>query len=267
MSNQTIFLVIITALAIVGISLYFCSCNKSRGAQNVQAITTTDPEFAALWQNFIEHDVKPHNMLNNKTRYMVLLAAHIAAQSVNEYKLILNEALDNGLTPVEVKEIVYQAVPYVGMAKVYDFFSAANEVLSARGVKLPLENQATTTPSTRFDKGLATQIKLFGEKITEMRENTPKEQAHINDFLAANCFGDYYTRGGIDLQTRELLTFALLISLGGVDAQARAHAKANLDAGNDKETLIAVVTQLLPYIGYPRSLNAIAAINDVAHSK
>jgi 4-carboxymuconolactone decarboxylase len=108
-----------------------------------------------------------------------------------------------------------------------------------------------------------TNILIFGEAIDTMRQRSPKDELHIQDFLAANCFGDYYTRDGIDLKTRELLTFAMLISLGGCDPQVKGHVTGNLKVGNDRTRLIDVVTQLLPYIGYPRSLNALRAIDEV----
>ena len=96
-----------------------------------------------------------------------------------------------------------------------------------------------------------------------MRESAPAELKHIQDYLSANCFGDYYTRNGLDIKTRELLTFAVLVSMGGAEPQARAHVQANLNVGNSRENLIDTVTQLLPFIGYPRSLNAINVINEV----
>ena len=81
--------------------------------------------------------------------------------------------------------------------------------------------------------------------------------------LSANCFGDYYTRRGLDLNQRELLTFAILISLGGADAQVKGHIKGNYNIGNSKQLMLDTITYLLPYIGYPRSLNAISALNEV----
>jgi 4-carboxymuconolactone decarboxylase len=68
---------------------------------------------------------------------------------------------------------------------------------------------------------------------------------------------------GLDLKTRELLTFVFLISLGGCEPQVKAHVTGNLKIGNDRERLIEVVTQLLPYIGYPRSLNALRMIDEI----
>jgi 4-carboxymuconolactone decarboxylase len=99
--------------------------------------------------------------------------------------------------------------------------------------------------------------------IDKMRQQSPKDQMRIQDFLAANCFGDYYTRNGLDLKTRDLLTFAMLISLGGCEPQVKGHVTGNLKAGNDRTRLIDVVTQLLPYIGYPRTLNALRVIDEV----
>ena len=81
---------------------------------------------------------------------------------------MLGAALTVGVTPVEIKEIVYQAVPYVGMAKVFDFIHATNEVLTERGVALPLPGQSTTTPETRAEKGLAVQKQIVGsERVDE----------------------------------------------------------------------------------------------------
>jgi 4-carboxymuconolactone decarboxylase len=126
-----------------------------------------------------------------------------------------------------------------------------------------LEGQSTTTPETRREKGLAIQKAIFGEMIERMYQQSPKDQLHIQEFLSANCFGDYYSRRGLDIKTRELLTFAMLISLGGCEPQVKGHIQGNASVGNNKEVLLDVVTQLLPYIGYPRTLNALRCLNEV----
>ena len=78
--------------------------------------------------------------------------------------------------------------------------------------------------------------------------------------LTETCFGDFYTRGGLDLKTRELLVFCGLATLGGTDRQMASHALGNLKAGNTGETLIAAMIQCYPYIGFPRISNAINII-------
>jgi len=230
-------------------------------------LAVTDPELIEVFDNFAFDEVLGYGNLDTRTRLMVILASLIASQALGEYKVMLGGALNVGVTPVEVKEIVYQAVPYVGIARVYDFIHATNEILESRGVKLPVEAQSTTSPETRFDKGLALQKAIFGETIDKMYQDSPANLIHIQKYLSANCFGDYITRTGIDLKTRELLTFSMLLSLGGCEPQLKGHIQGNLNVGNDKATLLSVVTQILPYVGYPRTLNAIRSLNEVVPEK
>ncbi|WP_395538286.1 carboxymuconolactone decarboxylase family protein [Lactiplantibacillus pentosus] len=90
-----------------------------------------------------------------------------------------------------------------------------------------------------------------------------KRAKHFATFLADNCFGDYYTRKGLDAKTRELITFAMLISLGGADPQVKGHIRNNVTVGNDKDTLLSTITVLLPFIGYPRTLTALNLLNEI----
>lgn len=223
-----------------------------------------DPELFEIFDSFALGEVLGHGGLDARTRLMCILASNVASQGRAAFRATLDAALGAGVTPVEVKEVLYQAVPYVGMAKVADFIGAANDVLEARGVGLPLERQSTTTPANRFEKGLAVQRSIFGAgHIDAMREAAPENQKHIQQYLSDNCFGDFLTRGGLDVKTRELVTFSLLVSLGGCEPQVKGHIAGNVNLGNDKAVLLAVVTQLLPYIGYPRTLNAIGCLNEV----
>lgn len=230
---------------------------------HTSTLKVTDPEFIELFDNFAFDEVIAATNLDIKTRLMVILVSLIAQQTLSEFKVMLGAALNVGVTPIEIKEIVYQSVPYVGIAKAFDFIHATNDILQSRGIKLPLEGQSTTTPENRFAQGLALQKAIFGDRIDTMRQQAPANQLHIQDFLSDNCFGDYYTRTGLDVKTRELLTFAILMSLGGCEPQLKGHIQGNVNVGHDKEFLLSVVTQLMPYNGYPRTLNAIRCINEV----
>jgi 4-carboxymuconolactone decarboxylase len=229
-------------------------------------LKVTDPELVELFDNWAFDEVLKQSVLDVRTRLMVQLAAIMACQAVGEYRVMLGGALNVGVTPIEVKEIVYQAVPYLGIARVFDFLHATNEVLRERGVALPLEGHSTTTPETRFAEGLAAQKRIFGDAIDKMRAGAPKDQLHIQDFLAANCFGDYYTRRGLDLKTRELLTFAMIASMGGCEPQLAGHVAGNVAVGNGRAMLVSTITQLLPFIGYPRTLNALRIVNEGTHA-
>ncbi len=223
----------------------------------------TDPELIEIFDNFAFDEVIGFGGLDTKTRLMMILGSTIASQALSEYRVMVGAALNVGVTPVEIKEILYQSVPYVGIAKVLDFIHATNESLQSKGIQLPLKGQSTVSPETRHAKGLDLRKQVFGDTTEKMYSESPKDQLHFQKYLSANCFGDYYTRTGLEIKTRELLTFAMLVSLGGAEPQVKSHIQGNLNIDNGKEILLSVVTQLLPYIGYPRALNAIRCLNEV----
>lgn len=219
----------------------------------------TDAEFMERFERFAFKEVVNENgqQLDDETRYMAILATLIGCQGIDAYEVILPMALDGGLSPVVVKEIVYQSVDYLGMGRIWPFLGVTNLVMEARGVHLPLPDQSTTTMQDRLEKGIQAQADIFGEQMKEVWKDN-----HINKWLAANCFGDYYTRNGLSLAQREMITFCFLLAQGGCEPQLIAHAKGNMNLGNDKDFLIRVISQCLPYIGYPRSLNAVNCVKE-----
>ena len=225
-----------------------------------------DPEFKELFNNFAFDEVINSNDLEDRTQMMAILATLIGCQGIEEFKVMLPAALNLGVTPVEVKEIVYQSVAYLGIGRVLSFIQGTNEILKERGIELPLEGQSTTTRENRLEKGIQAQVDIFGEGMKEFYKSGPEESKHINYWLAANCFGDYYTRKGLDYKEREMITFCFLAAQGGCEPQLTSHAMANMKIGNDKIFLIKIISACLPFIGYPRSLNALSCVNNAAEN-
>lgn len=221
----------------------------------------TDPEFMERFHHFADDEVvnEQGQQLDAPTRYLAILATLIGCGGVEAYQELLSAALENGVAPVMVKETVYQAVDYLGYGRMLAFLQTTNKVFAEKGIESPLPSQATTTMENRLEKGAAAQAEIFGEQMKEAWK-----KGHINRWLAANCFGDYYTRTGLDLKQREMITFCFLMAQGGCEPQLTAHARGNINLGNDKAFLLRVVSQCLPYIGYPRSLNAISCIQNAA---
>ena len=229
-------------------------------AKNIheKVLKVNDPEAWERIDHFAFEEVQDDIDLPNKTKLLSNLAYLLGMQGLEEYSLMLPVALDNGVSPVEAKEVVYQAVDYLGLGRVMPFFEATNQVLLDRGVKLPLPSQATTTMKNRLEKGEETQIRLFGPQMKDVAK-----KGIINKWLVDNCFGDYYTRKGLDDKEREMITFCYLAAQGGCEPQLLAHAKANVGLENDQQFLTKIVLANVPFIGYPRSLNAINVINQV----
>jgi len=229
------------------------------------SLSDTDPEFWAYHSDFALGEVLADSALSRSDRLTYQLAATIAIGAHAPFRSLLAAALEHGVTPIQVKEVAYQAVAYVGSARVVDFIAITNEVLTQRGVALPLAGQSTTTPEDRMDLGIAVQRQIVGtETVDAMYDDAPTDALRFQRFLSANCFGDHYTRTGFDVRQRELITFALLVALGGADTQVKGHVTANRTVGNTRAQLLDVLTVLLPHIGYPRTLNGLAQVNAAA---
>ena len=230
-------------------------------------LEATDPEFVSLFASFAFDEVLRETKLDDRTRFLAILATCLGCGGREEFRRILVGALEVGLDPVAVKEVLYQLTAYLGIARTYPFFFIANEIMDARGIALPLPGQGTTTPEDRVEKGEAKQVAYFGEHMRGFASSGAPGREHINRWLSGNCFGDYYTRGGLSDREREMITFCCLSAQGGCEPQLTSHASANLNLGNDEAFMVDVVSQCLPYIGYPRSLNALRCLSDAVAAR
>ena len=228
------------------------------------AFLETDPEFIERFDNFAFDEVVTSDDLDDKTRFTAILSSLLGCQGIDEYRAMLPAALNSGVTPVEVKEIVYQSVAYLGIGRAFPFLKATNDVLLARAVKLPLAGQAGTTMENRLEAGEQAQIDIFGAGMRGFADTGRDTNGQVNKWLTDNCFGDWYIRGGLDYKQREMITFCFLAAQGGCEPQLTSHAAANMRVGNDREFLVKVVLQCVPYIGYPRALNALRCVNEAA---
>lgn len=266
--------VIATCVAAGGLSIWkeeiMASTDKAKdylkkiNSPEYMSLAKTDPEFVEFFDNFAFDEVVNSGDLDDKTRFMAILAALLGCQGVDEYRIMLGGALNFGLTPVECKEIVYQAVAYLGIGRVCPFLKITNDVFTSRGIELPLPPQGATTRENRREKGTQAQVEIFGDGMRDFWKSGPAETRQINYWLAANCFGDYYTRGGLNLKQREMVTFCYIMAQGGCEPQLVAHAKGNMNMGNDRLFLIKIIFQLVPYLGYPRCLNALRCVDEAA---
>lgn len=227
-------------------------------------LQNTDPEWVDIIANFSQKETVSVSRLTQKEQMLCILFALLGCQGMGEFQNMLHAALNMKIDPVAIKEVIYQATAYLGIGRTYDFLVAANQITEQHGIRLPLKPQATTDETTRFEAGLDKQVALFGADMAKRQTDGPVLRRNINRWLADNCFGDYYTRNGLNDQERELITFCFILAQGGCENQLRGHTAGNFGVGNDKEKLYSVVEQCMPYIGYPRSLNAMNIIDEMS---
>jgi 4-carboxymuconolactone decarboxylase len=223
----------------------------------------TDPDLQNILNRFIFGEVFYQGKLGDKTRELITLVVLAANQTLPQLKAHTGAALNVGLTPVEIKEALYQCAPCLGFPKTLNAINEANAVFQERGIALPVESQRQVEEDTRFDEGLKVRAEIFGDGMYQSVQNAPLVQKHIQEYLCSFCFGDFYTRSGLDLKTREILTLCIVSALGGCESQVKVHVQGNVNVGNDKDTLIAALIQCLPYMGFPRTVNALNCVNEV----
>ncbi|MBS1919704.1 MAG: carboxymuconolactone decarboxylase family protein [Bacteroidetes bacterium] len=222
----------------------------------------TDPELMNILQKFIFGDVFHTGVLNNKQRELITVVTLVAQQALPQLKAHANAALNVGVTPIELREAVYQCAPYIGYPRTLNAVGIINEVFTEKGIQLPLENKGTVNDENRFEKGKAIQHSLYGDEIKQLMSTLPgKFKDYVPKFQTEADFGDYYTRRGLDVKTRELLMYCVLATINA-DFQLKVHAKGCLKAGVTKEELVAAMVQCIGYIGLPNALNAINSIKN-----
>lgn len=220
-------------------------------------------EFESVKNNFIYGEIWHQGNMNEKLKSLITIAVLTTVEG-KDLEEQINVALNAKVKAEELLEVFHQAVPYIGFPKAEKGLEVLKKVFEEKNISMPLEHNSTVTEDNRLEKGIEVQKSIFGEVIDKMRASATDNQKEMQDYLSAYCFGDTYTRKGLDLKTRELITFVCISALGGCESQVRGHVGGNLAVGNSKELLISAVYQMLPYIGFPRSLNAISAINDIA---
>lgn len=229
---------------------------------NVDAVVSaTDPELMTILQRFIFGEIFYIGNLDDRTRELITITVLTTNQTLPQLKVHTHAALNIGVSPVEIREVVYQCGPVIGYPRILNALDTINRVFRDRGIKLPLEDQGTVEEEKRFQKGKQKQYPLYGEGMNQNMKDLPGEFGEvIPRLLTESFFGDFYTRKGLDIQTRELTIFCAMAALGGTERQMTSHAVGNLMVGNSRETLISAMVHMYPYTGFPRVSNAINVI-------
>lgn len=218
----------------------------------------TDHELMEILRKFIFGDIFHTGNLDVKTRELITITILATLQTLPQLTAHINGALNDGASPIEIREVMYGLAPFIGFPRTLNAVNTMNEAFKTRNIELPLENMRTVTDETRYEKGFNIQNQIYGDEIKEKYPDVPE----IPKFLTEFGFGDFYTRNGLDIKTRELLVLVILTTIRS-DTQIKVHVLGNLKVGNTKETLISAIIQCIPYVGFPNSMNTINIIQSI----
>jgi 4-carboxymuconolactone decarboxylase len=223
-----------------------------------------DPELMEILRGFIFGDIFGTGALDDQTRELITVTVLACLQTLPQLTSHTGAALNVGVQPVEIREAIYQLAPFLGFPRTLNAVATINDVFQVRGIELPLPAQGTVSDASRYQKGLAEQVPLYGDEIKDNLADLPEPfNEALPRFLTEFCFGDFYTRGGLTLAQRELLVLCALATIGDTSTQLGPHGRACLQVGNSKATVVAALVHCFPYIGFPRSVTAIRVIKDL----
>lgn len=120
---------------------------------------------------------------------------------------------------------------------------------------------------TRFQRGweLLQQVDdAGGEAVIDSLSGIAPD---LGRYIVEFAFGDIYAREGLSLQERELVTIASLLTAGGCEPQLRVHLNGALNVGIVPEKIVEAIIHCVPYLGFPRVLNAVSTAKEVFASR
>ncbi len=193
--------------------------------------------------------------LNPRDRSIVTVAALIARNQTIEMQYYFNLALDNGVNPREISEIITHLAFYSGWANATSAVAAAKDVFATREIGadqlpaaspalLPLDNDAEAKRAANVEQ-------LFGKVAPGLVQNTTEV-----------LFRDLWLRPDLATRDRSLVTVSALIASGQV-AQITYHLNRAMDNGLTQQQAGEVVTHLAFYAGWPNAFSALPVLKDV----
>lgn len=116
---------------------------------------------------------------------------------------------------------------------------------------------------TRFENGMKQLQKIDGAGGEAVIESLQDISPDLGKYIIEFAFGDIYTRNGLNLQEREIITITSLLTAGGCEPQLRVHINGALNVGVTPEKIVETFLQCIPYTGFPKVLNAIFEAEEI----
>lgn len=228
----------------------------------VTALRDLAPDLGRFIVEFAYGDVHARPGLDARERQLVTVAALTAAgDTAAQLHFHIGAALHTGLSPAQVVEALIHLVPYTGIPRTLNALTAARAVFEERHEHV--DPIAVPPGGDRYGRGLDMLRTVDGEHGVEVVESLNDVAPDLGRYIVEFTFGDVYTRPGLDLPQRQLVTLGGLIAFGDTAPQQRVHVGAALNVGLSPRQVIETVIQTVPLVGFPRALNAVGVVREV----
>lgn len=226
---------------------------------SIDDINRVAPALARYTQEKLRGEVWNRPGLSKRDRSIVTLAALIARGQPWALKEHIDQALDNGLEPAEISELITHVAFYSGWANALAAIEPTRDVFAERDIK---EDQlpAATVDLLPLDQEAEAQRAGFVEAT--FGSVSPSVVEYTTDPL----FREVWLRPGLAPRDRSLVTVSVLIA-SGQSEQVTFHLNRAMDSGLTKDESSEVLTQLAFYAGWPRVFSAMPVVKDVFESR
>jgi 4-carboxymuconolactone decarboxylase len=229
--------------------------NASPPMLTIDDVRMVSPALEKYTQGALLGDSWKRPALSPRDRSIVTAAALIARNQTVEMPYYFNVALDNGVKPSEISEIITHLAFYSGWANAMSAVVAAKDVFAQR--KIGADQLPAASPEL-----LPIDQAAEAQRATRVGEQFGSAFPGIVQYTTDVLFRDLWLRPGLAPRDRSLVTVSALIASGQV-AQIPYHLNRAMDNGLTQAQASEVVTHLAFYAGWPNAFSALPVVKDV----
>ncbi|SDR38005.1 4-carboxymuconolactone decarboxylase [Paraburkholderia fungorum] len=233
--------------------------NRSTSANAFEGMRAVSPALERYTTDIVLGDLWKRPQLSARDRSVVTLSVLIARNQSTELPFYLDLALDSGLKPSEISEIVTHLAFYSGWANATAAVKVTSTVFERRGITTAQLPQASVE-FLPLDKAAEAQ------RESTVQNNFGAVSPGVVQFTRDALFNDLWLRPGLAPRDRSLVTVSALVASGQV-AQLTYHLNRAMDNGLTKEQAAEVMTQLAFYTGWPNVFTALPVVKDVLEKR
>lgn len=228
----------------------------------ITSLGDISPDLAELVIRFVYGDLYSRPGLGLRERQLATVAVLATLGHARpQLKFHILGALNVGCTPTELIEVMIHLVVYAGFPVGLNGIFTVKEALLERGIAPGLD--AAEPKDSRYQAGWDALRQVDGEAGEKVIASLSDISPDLGRFIIEFGFGDVYTRPGLGLVDRELVTVAALTALGTAVPQLKVHIHGLLNVGASQEQLTETIIHVAAYAGFPAAINAMLAARDV----
>lgn len=206
--------------------------------------------------------------LDIKYRMMVVLTATVVQRAGIQIRSSIQGALNLGLSPEEIVEILIQSAFYSGLTSGYNALEIAKEIFEERGIQCKPQEiyDPNETPESLYERGLARHRELTSDVFGYYSAEPTEEEHGLDELMTQYFWGSIRTRPGLDMKSRIFCALACQLTQGPHDRSFRRMIEGALRYGLTRKEIMEACMQLGFYVGTLPSRSAMAIANSVFRS-